>query len=143
MENNNGRGLILLWAGLTLILLAAICYFSWVPNPRMQAIWWIPRWLAKWADVHGEVRTAIPFIALGAVLGAGCRRLTSSAAWLAAIWGGLCLAATGIELVQLNMPTRTFDPADIAYAAAGSALGIALAAIVFPITSRSAPHHRP
>lgn len=58
----------LLWA-LVFLLVAAVLYLSWIPDPRMRDVRLLPRGLARWADRFDTLRTAVPFVLLGGVLG--------------------------------------------------------------------------
>lgn len=54
-----------------IILMACIfCvfYFSWLPNPSFVNQSYLPRWLVYWADAYVQLRTAVPFLAIGFIL---------------------------------------------------------------------------
>ena len=52
------------------LLFCVICvfYFSWLPNPSFVNQSYLPRWLVYWADVYVQLRTAVPFVAIGFIL---------------------------------------------------------------------------
>lgn len=117
------------------ILLAIVCislvfYLSWIPNPAMTGIQWLPRWLGVWADEFPRFRTAVPFLGLGGLCGmilisTGRRKRD----WLIA-WVGLTGLTMVCELGQLLIPRRVFDPIDVFWGSSGAAMGLALTMIV-------------
>ena len=61
-----------------LILALSFCifcvfYFSWLPNPSFVNQSYLPRWLVYWADVYVQLRTAVPFLAIGFILQFLCK----------------------------------------------------------------------
>jgi hypothetical protein len=116
-------------------LLAAIgaglvLYLSWQTRPQMATVWFIPSWVAAWADENRNdtLRTAVPFVALGWLLGG----------WLSLQhrpwrqWGLAWAALVGLVIVaevgQLFERSRSFDVGDIGWGAAGALLGLATVA---------------
>lgn len=89
---------------------------------------WLPRWLGHWADRNGELRTAVPFFMLSAYLAIeawiGFSK-SCSLANLAWLLGAFCLIAllTLTEVLQLVLPLRHFDWADIGFGMIGTLLG--------------------
>lgn len=109
-----------------------VFYLSWVPSPDMQYVWFLPDWVARWADVrqNGDLRTAVPFVFLGFC--SGILLLRSQAAWfwwLVACFG-LTIVAAIAEVGQLALPHRHFSWADIRWGTAGSVLGLVSALVV-------------
>ncbi|RTY96068.1 hypothetical protein FNW25_06300 [Flavobacterium franklandianum] len=49
-------------------VIAAVFYFSWLPDPSFKDETYLPRWLLKWSDHYYNLRTAIPFLAVGFLL---------------------------------------------------------------------------
>jgi hypothetical protein len=109
-----------------------VFYLSWLPLPKLSPLWFIPSWLGKWADAdsNDRIRTGIPFVFLGLVVGA----------WLAAEgqlwyrWGMALLMLSAVvviaELGQLFLPQRFFDWGDILWGIVGGATGLAAAAVI-------------
>ena len=116
-----------------LLVLAIVFYLSWIPDPNLKHVSFIPSWLSTWADSDGfgNVRTAIPFIILGLCAGllpvVGAKELVVR--WLIA-WAVLIGVAVIAELGQLFLPNRQFGWADISWGAVGALLGLSVAAIV-------------
>jgi hypothetical protein len=51
-----------------LLIITCICavfYFSWLPNPDLRTETYVPKWLLDWSNTYYNLRTAVPFIALG------------------------------------------------------------------------------
>ena len=51
-----------------LFVIAVVFYFSWLPDPSFKNETYLPRWLLKWSDHYYNLRTAIPFLAVGFLL---------------------------------------------------------------------------
>ncbi len=121
------RFVILLILGLTGIIL--VFYLSWLPQPKLSLIWFIPDWLAIWADSnnHNTMRTGVPFIFLGIFRGAWL--ILKSYTWLCWFTSLLGLISIVIiaEMGQLFLPYRSFDWYDIAWGTTGALIGLALA----------------
>lgn len=111
--------LLALGAGLVL-------YLSWQPHPQMATDWFIPGWVASWADErrNDTLRTAVPFVALGWLLGGWLAlRHRPWRQWPLA-WLGLVVLVVVAEVGQLFLKNRSFDPSDIGWGAAGALLGL-------------------
>jgi N-acetylglucosaminyldiphosphoundecaprenol N-acetyl-beta-D-mannosaminyltransferase len=115
--------------GIIACLVAAIFYLSWVPNPSMAALAWMPDSVGKWADTYGRLRTGIPFLALGGILGL----LLALGRSPLLDWVGTLIALSALvslaELGQLLLPHRVADLWDVFWGMAGSAVGLALVAL--------------
>jgi glycopeptide antibiotics resistance protein len=53
---------------LLLFVVGAVFYFSWLPDPSFKNETYLPKWLLNWSNHHYNLRTAIPFVALGFLL---------------------------------------------------------------------------
>ncbi|RRB00955.1 hypothetical protein [Larkinella rosea] len=119
--------LLLIVLGISLVF-----YLSWVPSPYMRVVWFLPGWVARWADVgkNADLRTAVPFVFLGFC--SGFMLFRSQAAWFWWLFAcfGLTLVAVIAEVGQLALPHRHFSWTDIQWGAAGSVLGMMGALIV-------------
>lgn len=54
-----------------LLLLTVICvvfYFSWISDPSLSSETYLPGWLLKWSNHYYNLRTAVPFLAVGFLL---------------------------------------------------------------------------
>lgn len=106
-------------------LFFSIVYFSWIPSPRLTEVSWLPSWVSKWADENERLRTAVPFVGLGLVIGVAFihqQQLWRKGWWQ--WWIILTGLAAGVELGQLALPRRVFDLIDIFWGSAGGGFGI-------------------
>jgi hypothetical protein len=111
--------LVLVGAGLVL-------YLSWRAHPRMEDVGFIPDWVSAWADErrNDTLRTAVPFVALGWLVGGwlwGQGRPWRQWLWA---WAALVALVVVAEVGQLFQAERSFDLADIAWGAVGALLGL-------------------
>jgi glycopeptide antibiotics resistance protein len=53
---------------LFIFVIAAVFYFSWLPDPSFKDETYLPKWLLKWSDHYYNLRTAIPFLVVGFLL---------------------------------------------------------------------------
>ncbi|KAA9356185.1 hypothetical protein [Larkinella humicola] len=109
--------------------IALVFYLSWVPNPDMALVWFVPDWIANWTDAraNGDLRTAVPFVFLGLITGVWLFRLRKSSVWWLATLVGLTGIAAIAEAGQIAMPHRHFSWADIGWGGVGSFLGLLVA----------------
>jgi len=49
-------------------VIAAIFYYSWLPEPNLSTETYLPKWLLNWSNQYYNLRTSIPFIAVGFLL---------------------------------------------------------------------------
>ncbi|WP_460972118.1 VanZ family protein [Spirosoma migulaei] len=105
-------------------------YLSWVPDPELKHIWFIPKWIAGWSDTraHENQRTGVPFVFLGICAGLLPTRKSRPLDGWALLWlilvGVVILAETG----QLLIPERHFSWSDVMWGALGSLVGLVIAA---------------
>jgi hypothetical protein len=122
----------LLFYALALVGAFLVLYLSWRTHPRMEEVGFIPDWVSAWADErrNDTLRTAVPFVALGWLVG-GWLWVQGRPwrQWLWA-WAALVLLVSVAEIGQLFMPERSFDLADIAWGAAGALLGLGTVAAI-------------
>lgn len=97
---------------LLLLGLAALAYLSLRPSPWIEEVVWVPSSISRWADRHGILRNTAAFFVFGLFVFAFLGRRWFHAA-------ALCLFATAIEVAQLWIPHRAYDPKDIAAGVAG------------------------
>jgi len=106
-----------------------VLWCALAPTPDLANIEWIPRWIGKWADANPTFRNfpafgilAMGFFAAGFVWfdpqrGAGQCAL----AFIGAVTASF--AAVAMEVAQVRLPGRFFDPDDIAWSIAGALTG--------------------
>lgn len=105
--------------GVALAALVVFAYLCWRASPWLHQVPWMPEWLGRWGDRHGNFRNMPAFGGLALVLiwalGWRCGVLISA------------VAAVGLELPQLWIATRGFDWADIGWSlvGVGAAAGLA------------------
>ena len=101
-------------------IIIIIFYLSWVRNPNFDQLSVIPNWLNRWSNLHGQLRTAVPFIPLGFLLN------TYKKKWYISLTGFLiCLIVVIIaELGQFFIPTRYPDIIDVFFGVLGAVLGM-------------------
>lgn len=114
---------------LLLFVVGTIFYFSWLPDPSFKNETYIPNWLLNWSNQHYNLRTAIPFVALGFLLEASTQRKSSNEInhnknlnfmqkfGIVAII--VCIAEGGQFLIQ----KRSQDLMDVIYGILGSLIG--------------------
>lgn len=114
-------------------LLFSVLFFSWLPQPQLSAQVPMPGQVAHWvdSDANWNVRTAVPFLLLGFVLGLRFMLERRTTAVWAFAWVGMVFVATVAEVGQLFIPHRKCDAGDIAWAAAGGAAGLGIVAVGF------------
>jgi glycopeptide antibiotics resistance protein len=117
---------------LFILTIASIFYFSWIPDSNLKSESYLPLWLLNWANSYFNLRTAVPFVALGFLLDA-CNSKKSSnkkRKSRAGVWFSnsvialfvVCLAEGG----QFFILNRHPDVADVLFGFLGSQLGFLL-----------------
>lgn len=99
-------------------------YLTLRPSSRLETVWWIPTDLARWCDVHGQLRNLPAFFLLAIPFLIALRRPGQRIAALAA----LSIAAAMIELVQTALPGRWAEWEDVVLSWAGLAAAALLSA---------------
>jgi glycopeptide antibiotics resistance protein len=51
-----------------LLIIGIVFYFSWLPDPGFRSETYLPNWLLNWSNHYYNLRTAIPFLAVGFLL---------------------------------------------------------------------------
>ncbi|UUF13977.1 MULTISPECIES: VanZ family protein [Flavobacterium] len=51
-----------------LVVIGVVFYFSWLPDPSLRTESYLPRWLLNWSNHYYNLRTAVPFLAVGFLL---------------------------------------------------------------------------
>jgi glycopeptide antibiotics resistance protein len=114
---------------LLLLVIGIVFYFSWLPDPSLMSESYLPRWLLNWSNHYYNLRTAIPFLAVGFLLEVYTQQKNSNEAnqnknlnfmqniVVAAII--VCVAEGGQFLIQKRNP----DLMDVFYGIVGSLIG--------------------
>jgi glycosyltransferase involved in cell wall biosynthesis len=101
--------------GLGLLGLAAGADLTLRRSSDLATVWWIPRVISRWTDLHGELRNLPAYFLLACPYLAVLRSPRSRIAAIIA----LGVFGTVLECLQLFIPTRWFDLMDIALTWAG------------------------
>ena len=109
---------------ITIILIGAIFYYSWLPNPSLNTEIYLPIWLRNWSNVYFNLRTAVPFVMLGFVLEfrSGLTTNASKNNWkynLIFATTIVCIAEAGQFFTNKRQP----DIWDVFYGIAGALMG--------------------
>lgn len=105
----------------------------------MAKLDWIPLPLGNAADRFPRLRTGLPFIPLGFIVGAWIyHRAGNRRHWLSG-WGILIGVVVVAELGQILLPKRVFDWRDIAWGAIGAFLGLVISKPVCNLWSAASP----
>lgn len=111
-----------------LFVLFLTFYFSWISDPRLEITGVLPKWVTDWTDIEQNetIRTAIPFLILGVLMGIYLSIRTSPTRywWLALLI--FLFVVSLAELGQLFLPLRNCDILDILWGVTGSGLGLLL-----------------
>ena len=111
------------------VVIASVFYFSWLSDSSLETETYLPRWLLNWSNEYYNLRTAIPFVALGFLLEIFTNRKksydTNSNKNLSfmrnlGIAAVIALIAEGGQFLLTN---RNPDIMDIYFAIVGSLLG--------------------
>lgn len=117
--------------GVLLILffvIAAIFYYSWIPDPSFSKETYLPIWLLNWSNEYYNLRTCIPFIAVGFLLEDFAQQMSSIEYYnkslnfiqnIAISIIIVCVAEGGQILIQKRNP----DLIDVFYGILGSLIG--------------------
>jgi glycopeptide antibiotics resistance protein len=116
---------ILLITGVLLTL-----YLSWIPQPDLSKLWYMPVWLGRWSNAHDTLRTAVPFIYLGLFSGALLYLKKRPFRWWFYSWLGFVALVSIAEFGQVFLPHRVFDWRDIVWGTLGAIIGLVTAFLI-------------
>lgn len=135
---NNFFAIMRLKIIVVLIGAGLIFYLSWVNNPDLAHVWFIPKWLGKWTDTrsHQNIRTAVPFVFLGLIIEFFDYPKRFSAVRWTVWWLVLVGVVVIAELGQLLRPFRTFSWSDIGWGAVGAFVGLLIGRILSSLVKR-------
>lgn len=111
---------------LLLVGIGLVFYLSWVPDPHLRKIGFIPNWLSSWTDkrANENLRTGVPFVFLGLMTGLlSKKQLLSLRHWIVS-WLFLIGVVILAEAGQLFLPHRYFSWGDIIWGTIGSLIGL-------------------
>lgn len=110
---------------LLVLIIGAVFYFSWLSDPSFRGETYLPGWLLNWSNHYYNLRTAVPFLALGFLLEIYTEQSVPNNKSLNFIQNiGIatiivCIAEGGQFLLQRRSP----DLMDIFYGVLGSLIG--------------------
>ena len=112
-----------------LFVIATVFYFSWLPDSGFKNETYLPRWLLNWSNNYYNLRTAIPFLAVGFLLEAYTQDKSSNEIKYRKNYNFIqnigiatviiCIAEGGQFLIQKRNP----DLMDVFYGILGSLIG--------------------
>ncbi|WP_418263488.1 VanZ family protein [Flavobacterium faecale] len=114
---------------LLLVTIAIVFYYSWQSDPSLENNTYLPQWLLKWSNEYYNLRTAIPFLAVGFLLEAYSQykgiyemNYNQKASFFQNI-GIATIIAFVAEGGQFLIQSRSPDLMDVFYATIGSLIG--------------------
>lgn len=110
---------------LLVVVIGAVFYFSWLPDPGLSSETYLPRWLLNWSNHYYNLRTAVPFLAVGFLLELYTENNVSYIKNLNFVQnlGIAALIVCVAEGGQFIIEKRSPDFMDVFYGIAGSLIG--------------------
>jgi glycopeptide antibiotics resistance protein len=111
------------------LIVVAVFYYSWISDPSLESETYLPHWLLNWSNEYYNLRTSIPFVALGFLLESYANRKksydTNSNKNLSFMQnlGISAVIAFIAEGGQLLIQSRNPDIMDVYFAIVGSLIG--------------------
>jgi N-acetylglucosaminyldiphosphoundecaprenol N-acetyl-beta-D-mannosaminyltransferase len=127
------------------VLAILVVWCAMAPTPDMKALAWIPMPLARWADSEPTFRNFPAFAGLALVAGLALRTILGRSSIRQMAGVAVLTSAFGavLELLQLGLPQRHFDPDDIFWTIAGAVTGAATAWLLVKIPGGGTPIDSP
>ncbi len=140
LERRFSRATPLVMAG---SFIGSSLYFSWIPDPHLTHLGWLPGLIGNWADEYYNLRTAVPFFAIMFWVYAYLR-LTPTHARRQKILPPLAfLLPVFAEYGQMFLPERSADWRDVLWGWLGLAAGYASARVCRALLRRLRHRARP
>lgn len=114
---------------LLLTAIAAVFYFSWLSDPSFSNESYLPRWILNWSNKYYNLRTAVPFVAVGFLLqvitdykSSNSIKYNKNLKFIQNI-GVVTLIVSIAEAGQLMIQRRNPDLMDVFYGVLGGIVG--------------------
>jgi VanZ family protein len=114
---------------LVIACIGGVFYFSWLPSPNFGTETYLPSWILDWSSIYYNLRTAVPFVAIGfllevrahqnKIIGKIKSRLRLFVRNTAISLAVVCIAEGG----QFLLENRNPDLTDVLYGILGSGIG--------------------
>ena len=116
-----------------LAIVASICALS--PSPEMKSLLWLPPSLASWADLQPTFRNFPAFGAISLFATLFAHGLFRSVTVFCAVSVTLLVSvfSTVLEAMQLFIPSRYFEWADIGWSIAGAGAGTLVGILILSL----------
>ena len=124
-----------LLALLSILLVVAIALVTLETSPQMTMVFWIPKFISRWADAEPTFRNFPPYAiatllsTLTALTWIRPRTRTHGLLMILGMLFFWTLLGTGLECVQLWLPYRKFDLLDISWSVVGALTGSAFSVL--------------
>lgn len=111
------------------LVIGTVFYFSWLSDPSLKSETYLPQWLLSWSNKYYNLRTTIPFMALGFLLEAYTNRkklYDSNPIKNLRFIQNLCISAIIAfiaEIGQFLVKSRNPDIMDVYFAIIGGLIG--------------------
>jgi len=114
---------------LLILVIVIVFYFSWLSDPGFRSETYLPEWLLNWSNHYYNLRTAVPFLALGFLLEVYNENNTLNKKKYNEKWSFIknMVIATMIVVIaeggQFLIQKRSPDMMDVFYGVVGSLMG--------------------
>ncbi|WP_374761222.1 VanZ family protein [Flectobacillus roseus] len=110
---------LVIWLIISLVML-----LSWIDNPALSELRYMPVWLGEWCDQYPRARTGVPFFFLALFLSL---IRSENINWILS----LSLFVVFVEIIQLFIPNRHCDIFDIFFGWIGIIIGFLIVKLYF------------
>lgn len=114
---------------LLVLVIVVVFYYSWLSDPGFKSETYLPEWLLNWSNHYYNLRTAVPFLALGFLLEVYTENSSSNEKDYNEKWSFIknMFIATMIVIIaecgQFLIQKRSPDLMDVFYGIIGSLIG--------------------
>jgi glycopeptide antibiotics resistance protein len=114
---------------LLLFFIGTVFYFSWLPSPDFRTESYLPLWLSEWSNYYYNLRTAIPFVAIGFLLEVVTHKknlIENSKSRVGLFIQNMSISTTIVCIAeggQFLIHNRSPDIMDVLFGILGSAIG--------------------